>query len=446
MSYYNNNNNDDNGYQRREEQDQEQERGLGSFFGRKNEQQNQPQYGGSPGPYGQQQQHHQGSQTSFQSGPSQSQYGQSFQHGGSGPGPQPRPGSNMVGGPSQYGGNAPGGGYSQEELEQHEKEEKYKKWGKTAGLATLGAAAIGAVAYGAHELYERKEEREEEEEEKRRRERRKQQQQQQQHHQQQNYQQQGGRHSPGHDSAYGGGYQQQQQQQQRPQQYGGSDGFVPPAPFGRPAYSFNQNDVRHADPARNSENSPTPRQYPQLRHNDGDTVIKIGSVVALKHNMTGRFLHTDRSHSTQTGSNQQLVFGYRWNPDQNDWWQVLPANRDVPVPGSVVSYGTQIRLRHLETGRHLHSHYNFHDKSGQNEVTAYGDESFSDENDHWTIERWGDGAYGQTWNGNDVVVLRHYVSGMTLHSHEILISEDVQSVTCFGPGREENDKWRLHLH
>ncbi|KAJ1963827.1 hypothetical protein GGI12_001821, partial [Dipsacomyces acuminosporus] len=66
-------------------------------------------------------------------------------------------------------------------------------------------------------------------------------------------------------------------------------------------------------------------------------------------------------------------------------------------------------------------------------------------NDHWVIERWGDGAYGETWNANDVIVLRHYVSGMALHSHDIQISEDVQSVTCFGPGGEENDKWRVKL-
>ncbi|KAJ1767182.1 hypothetical protein IW140_003088 [Coemansia sp. RSA 1813] len=443
MSYYDNNNNNNNsygggdGYQRREDQgNQDQDRGLG-------QDENAPsQYGGGPGPYGQQQPYP-GPQGSFQSGPSPSHYGQSFHQQGGPAGGPPRPGGNMVGG-SQYGGNVPGGGYSQEELEQHEKSEKYKDWGKKAGIAALGAATIGAVAYGVHEYREHKEDEEEEEEAKRRREEDERRRHEEEKRRQQQQQHQGGGYSPSQDSGYGG----YQQQQQRPPHYGGGNdgGFVPPAPFGRPAYSFDQNDVRNADPSRSSDNSPTPRQYPQLRHNDGDTVMKIGSVISLKHNMTGRFLHTDRSHGTQTGSNQQLVYGYRWNPDQNDWWQVLPANHDVPVPGSVVAYGTQIRLRHLETGRHLHSHYNFHDKSGQNEVTAYGDEGFSDENDHWVVERWGEGAYGQTWGANDAIVLRHYVSGMTLHSHEILISEDVQSVTCFGPGREENDKWRVHLH
>ncbi|KAJ1991390.1 hypothetical protein GGI25_001708 [Coemansia spiralis] len=435
MSYYDNNNNNNGGgggggnYQGGEQEDQE--RGLGSFFGgRKNE---NAQHGNQ----GQYSQYPSGPQ-----GPSQSHYGQSFNQAG------PRPGGNMAGGNmvggSAYGGNMPGGDYSQDEFGKHQRNEKYKDWGKTAGMAALGAAAIGAAAYGVHEYRENKEEeekREEEEKHRREEEERRRHEEEKRRHEQQQGSYGGGWTSPGQDSGYNQHY-----QSPPPAQYGGQGGFQPPVPMGRPPYSFDQNDVRNADPSRSSENSPTPRQYPQLRHNDGDTVLKIGSIIALKHNMTGRFLHSDRSHGTQTGSNQQLVFGYHWNPDSNDWWQVLPANHDVPVPGSVVSYGTQIRLRHVETGRHLHSHYNFHDKSGQNEVTGYGDESFSDENDHWIIERWGDGGYGSTWSAQDVVVLRHYVSGMTLHSHEILLSEDVQSVTCFGPGREENDKWRVHLN
>ncbi|KAJ2238085.1 hypothetical protein GGF40_000688 [Coemansia sp. RSA 1286] len=428
--YYNQDNRYDSG-------EAEGDRGLGSFFkGNNNQQQQQqqrpnqyaPPQGPPPGP----------------SGPSQSHYGQN-PYGNSPQGP--RPGSNMVGG-SQYGGNMPGGGYSQEEIDKNQRNERYKDWGTKAGIAALGAAAIGAAAYGIHEWREDKEE-EKEEEEKRKREeeetkarlrreeeerRRREQQQQQQHHQ---------------GSGYGGGYHQQQQQQHHqpsPPRYGSDSGggFQPPVPMGCRPYTYDQNDVRHANPARSSENSPTPREYPQLRHVGNDNTIKMGSIIALKHNMTGRFLHTDRSHSTQTGSNQQLVFGFRWNPDENDWWQVLPANHDVPVPGAIVSYGTQIRLRHLQTGRHLHSHYNYRDpKCGQNEITAYGDQTLSDENDHWVVERWGTGSYGQTWDANDAIVLRHYVSGMTLHSHDIMFSEDVQSVTCFGPGGEENDKWRV---
>ncbi|KAJ2857192.1 hypothetical protein J3B02_001168 [Coemansia erecta] len=445
-NYGNHDNYQDN---RRDSGEGEGERGIGFFKGSGGQQQQQQnqfqqqrpnQYGPPQGPP--------------PSGPSQSHYSQNPYSNNS---PGPRPGSNMVGG-SQYGGNMPGGGYSQEEIEKSQRNERYKDWGAKAGMAALGAAAIGAAAYGIHEWREDKEEEKEEEkhkeEEKRRREEeetkaklRREEEERRRREQQQH--QGGGWNSPGQGSGYGGGYQHQQQQQHQPSppRYGGdsgSGGFQPPVPMGCRPYTYDQNDVRHANPARSSENSPTPREYPQLRHVGSDNTIKMGSIIALKHNMTGRFLHTDRSHSTHSGSNQQLVFGFRWNPDENDWWQVLPANHDVPVPGAIVTYGTQIRLRHLQTGRHLHSHYNFRDpKCGQNEITAYGDQNLSDENDHWLVERWGTGNYGQTWDANDVIVLRHYVSGMTLHSHDIMISEDVQSVTCFGPGGEENDKWRV---
>ncbi|KAJ2894982.1 hypothetical protein GGI21_005214 [Coemansia aciculifera] len=355
----------------------------------------------------------------------------------------------MAGG-SQQGGNMPGGDYSQEEIDHSERNARYKDWGTKAGIAALGVAAIGAAAYGIHEYRENKEEKEAEErreEQEAEQERLRQREEEERRRRQEQQQQQGEWNShqqvpaPSYDSAYGGSG-----QFTKPLQHGGGEGgFCPPAAFGRPPYSFQQDDVRNADPSRSSQGSPTPHEYPQLR-GAGDHVIKIGSIISLKHNMTGRFLHTDRSHSTTTGSNQQLVFGFRWNPDSNDWWQVLPANRDVPVPGSVVSFGTQIRLRHVDTGRHLHSHYNYHEaKSGQNEVTAYGDSMMSDENDHWVVERHGHGGYGETWNASEVIVLRHYVSGMALHSHDIMISEDVQSVTCFGRGHEENDKWRVQL-
>ncbi|KAJ2612160.1 hypothetical protein H4S08_002818 [Coemansia sp. RSA 1365] len=225
-----------------------------------------------------------------------------------------------------------------------------------------------------------------------------------------------------------------------------AEGFKPPAPFGRPDYTYNQNDVRQPNPSRSTEGSQTAETYPELRQNPGDTKMKIGTIMALKHNVSGRHLRTDRSHSTSSGSNQQLAYAHRWTTDEDDWWQVLPANTETPAPGSIVSYGTQVRLRHYETGRHLHSHYGYVDAaSGQNEVTAYGDQRHSDENDHWVVERWGDGGYGKTWKSTDPIVLRHYVSGMVLHSHDTQDAGEFQPVVCTGMGKNENDKWRVVL-
>ncbi|KAJ2486116.1 hypothetical protein IWW37_005725 [Coemansia sp. RSA 2050] len=344
-----------------------------------------------------------------------------------------------------------------------------------AGKIALGALAAGAVAYGVHEYVEQREEdeekrrlaiamarrqqeeaervrrenearrRREEEEEKRREEHERWRHEEDERHRQHAIY---GQHAP---SAYAPsvyapsvyGRQRADSASSHGSQGSNHGGFRPPAPFGRPPYSYNPADVRFVDPSRSSENSATPETYPELRQTPNDTVIKIGTVLALKHVATSRLLRSDRSHSTASSSNQQLVYASRHNPAEDDWWQVLPANQDVPVPGSIVSYGTQIRLRHINTGRHLHSHYGF--TEGMNEVTAYGDQTLSDENDHWVIERWGDGGYSNTWRSTEAVVLRHYVSGMALKSQKIMLREDVQSVTCHGRGDEDDDKWRVVL-
>ncbi|KAJ2168625.1 hypothetical protein GGH15_001204 [Coemansia sp. RSA 562] len=225
-----------------------------------------------------------------------------------------------------------------------------------------------------------------------------------------------------------------------------SDGFHPPDPFGRAPYTFSQRDVRHPDPSRSSDNSKTAETYPELWQKPSDTTVKIGTILALKHVSTGQHLRTDRSHSTESGSNQQLAYAHGWAVDELDRWQVLPANTETPTPGSIISYGMQVRLRHFETGRHLHSHYGFVEPTtGQNEVTVYGDQTQSDENDHWVVERWGSGAYGQTWKATDPVVLRHYVSGMVLCSRDLPMTGDIQPVMCSGAGHAEDDKWRVVL-
>ncbi|OLY79570.1 Stromal cell-derived factor 2-like protein [Smittium mucronatum] len=209
----------------------------------------------------------------------------------------------------------------------------------------------------------------------------------------------------------------------------------------------NNNQTNSVPPFVTSQGSATPREYPMIRQNANDTEIRIGTVLALKHNMTGRFLHSDSSKISLSGSNQQMVYCHLWNTDDNDWWQVIPANQDVIPPGQKVTYGSVIRLLHVSSSRHLHSHTNFFcPKTKQNEVTCFGDLDYSDSNDHWVVERHGaDKHYGEIWSSNEAVVFRHQQSGLTLHSHEVMYSENVQSVTAFGDGHEENDKWRIYL-
>jgi len=170
---------------------------------------------------------------------------------------------------------------------------------------------------------------------------------------------------------------------------------------------------------------------------------EIGTKIALKHNYTGRFLHFNTSNPMSRTSNQPLVVCGQWNPSLNDFWQVLPANGSCPAPGVPVYFGTHIRLKHIGTGRHLHSHQGHQAPvTRQQEVTAY---SGSDNNDHWIVERF-DGSDGGAWMGEEAVMLRHAQTGDRLHSHDKGLGGDLQEVTCFGGNVDENDKWRVHFH
>ncbi|ORX86312.1 hypothetical protein K493DRAFT_192443, partial [Basidiobolus meristosporus CBS 931.73] len=172
--------------------------------------------------------------------------------------------------------------------------------------------------------------------------------------------------------------------------------------------------------------------------------IKIGSKIALKHNMTGRFLATSYNAPTNNngGSGQPLLYCSGWNAGSEEYWQVIPANGEVLVPGHPLEYGTYIRLRHVETKRQAHSHNGLKAlRSSQQEATAYGGETATDNNDHWIVEKYG-GGHG-SWNASDVIAFRHAETGRYLHSHPEMIDNDRQEVTCGGDGRDENDKWRV---
>jgi len=189
------------------------------------------------------------------------------------------------------------------------------------------------------------------------------------------------------------------------------------------------------------------RQHEQGHYNSmTDGFIRYGSHIVLKHNATGQLLS---SHPVdyRAGSKQQEVFACRWPPDENHYWIILPAFGEKRKAADVVSYNTPVRLRHKMTRRNLHSHSDVASpKTNQQEVNCYGDDQISDINDNWLVQRhsytnnYDNSGY---WMVNDVITLRHIQTGATLHSHNITLYDDLQEVTCFGPGHEDNDKWSV---
>ena len=119
--------------------------------------------------------------------------------------------------------------------------------------------------------------------------------------------------------------------------------------------------------------------------------VTFGSVIKLKHEGSGYFLH---SHDINygSGSGQQSVTAYPDSGDTNSLWQVHAGNelylgkaskstksKNMFKQGKPIECNTIVRLKHLNTKRWLHSHSDHASPvSGRQEVTAYGDPSNSD--------------------------------------------------------------------
>ncbi|RIA99078.1 hypothetical protein C1645_811813 [Glomus cerebriforme] len=180
-----------------------------------------------------------------------------------------------------------------------------------------------------------------------------------------------------------------------------------------------------------------------------DEHIRIGSYIALQHGTTSRYLSSrslDNNESSAKGNIDQVFATRRKN--ENELWIVLQAygERRRLKTDDAVPYNAQIRLRNMVSRRNLRSHPDYISPiSNQQEVICHGDENISDLNDNWLVQRhsytnnYDNSGY---WLASDAITLRHIQTGATLHSHKIMIDDDDQEVTCYGPGHEENDKWK----
>ncbi|RIA90677.1 MIR motif-containing protein [Glomus cerebriforme] len=176
--------------------------------------------------------------------------------------------------------------------------------------------------------------------------------------------------------------------------------------------------------------------------------IRYGSKIALKHIATGRFLSsTDIKY--ETGLKQQMVFCNGWQPDkQHDFWIVIPPCKKHYKPGNPITFNSVIGLKHQKTGLNLHSHslnYGESPITKQQEVTCYG---LLNDDDNWVLKRhsttssYDDSGY---WMVGDIISLRHDRTKKSLSSHDFMINNGYQEVTCHADGHEENHKWCVEV-
>ncbi|PKC63673.1 hypothetical protein RhiirA1_537606 [Rhizophagus irregularis] len=173
--------------------------------------------------------------------------------------------------------------------------------------------------------------------------------------------------------------------------------------------------------------------------------IRYGSKIALKHVATGRFL-SSKDIRYDTGSKQHIVFCGNWQPDrQTDFWIVIPPHKQNRKAGNPVAFNSLIGCKHQQTSRNLHSHNIIESpKTKQQEVTCAG----PDTNDIWLLQRHSiNSDYNNSghWEIGDTISLRHDNTKKSLSSHDFLLNDGNQEVTCHADGHEENHKWIVEV-
>ncbi|XP_038667991.1 stromal cell-derived factor 2-like protein 1 [Scyliorhinus canicula] len=129
--------------------------------------------------------------------------------------------------------------------------------------------------------------------------------------------------------------------------------------------------------------------------------VTCGSVVKL---FNGR--HNVRLHSHDvkygSGSGQQSVTGVDASDDSNSYWTVRGKPGQVCQRGIPIKCGQSVRLTHVNTGRNLHSHHFVSPLSGNQEVSAFGDNGEGDDLDVWIVQ-----CSGTSWERDDDVRFKH---------------------------------------
>ena len=153
---------------------------------------------------------------------------------------------------------------------------------------------------------------------------------------------------------------------------------------------------------------------------------------------------------------EQQVTLYPHRDTNNDWLIVNATNDGFDYknePLQYISTGARLKLRHLVTELHLHSHDirpPVSDVDFQNEVSAYGMHGFAgDANDEWIVEiEKGDKRDKHSWNRLRTLRthfrLRHMMSGCYLFSHKVKLPEwgyEQQEVTCNKNAVRSNSLW-----
>lgn len=172
------------------------------------------------------------------------------------------------------------------------------------------------------------------------------------------------------------------------------------------------------------------------------TLVTCGSIIKLKHRAMNCRLH---SHQVTygSGSGQQSVTCFPGTGDSNSYWVVKAAQGQPESscpPGKPIQHDTKFRLAHANTNSHLHSHLHQSPLSRQQEVSCY---SQTDSGDNWIVDLINAGASAK-WEQGMPIRLKHVDTGKYLHSHNFKYGHPIPGqfeVTTFDTKDNSENIW-----
>ncbi|CAE7561804.1 Sdf2 [Symbiodinium microadriaticum] len=180
-----------------------------------------------------------------------------------------------------------------------------------------------------------------------------------------------------------------------------------------------------------------------------DQVVSCGSAVKLLNVQSNHHLH---SHGIAygSGSGQQSVTAHGSVDDQGSLW-LLTEGEGSPLceAGTPIKCGSRIRLRHMSTGKNLHSHMFKSPLSGNFEVSGFGENGHGDTGDNWEVQC----RKGPYWLRGEHVQLKHVDTGKYLFTspkHRFSVQNcgqqcpimDQQEVCTISKSNDANTYWK----
>eukprot|EP00835_Amoeboradix_gromovi_P005360 NODE_496_length_7738_cov_0.394031.p2 type:complete len:214 gc:universal NODE_496_length_7738_cov_0.394031:331-972(+) len=165
--------------------------------------------------------------------------------------------------------------------------------------------------------------------------------------------------------------------------------------------------------------------------------VTFGSLIKLVHYKSDYRLNSIAVNYA-SGSGQQVVTSVPTAKDTNSYWMVRNGfSEEQQELGTVVRCNNIIRLQHVNTQKHLHSHYHSSPVSKQQEVSAFGEENLDD---NWKVIC----SKGNFWIRDEPVQLLHigtdkYLSSSEEHSFGNPIQGQLE---IYASLNDDESKWK----